>query len=390
MTAASEKAARPLVMRGSRGQGVKTLQQRLNARGQEPPLAVDGIFGPLTEAAVVDFQTARDLDPDGKAGKDTWKAIEDEAGTREIDSDEASLGAHAVKRMDENNVNPHTLDRGVHYHYNYKDLCVKEGRPDLWKDDYRAGYADPTHFERIGWMDWRLKPRMSASAAIESWLRGLTIAECNSAIVAIEIDSLRSAMSDTKFDAHFGSTDKVIPKDKRLRVKQGFAGTPVEGMATTTEASLAGTEGTKGKRPAKPGEKYYFYNHPKYLLKHPGGAWQGENALYMGEDPSTGEQLWSGMGADRKTEDQLLTEMLGAYNADRDEEDERKLKERFPAGAPSEYDPANGKFPEKLKSPEEILTEPPYKLDDETRKGGFVPDSGMKLDAAKVQALADE
>ena len=33
-----------------------------------------------------------------------------------------------------------------------------------------------------------------------------------------------------------------------------------------------------------PGQWYYFYNHPKYLLKHPGGAWQGENSIYMGRD----------------------------------------------------------------------------------------------------------
>lgn len=40
---------------GARGDGVRDLQQRLNAAGAEPPLVVDGEFGPRTEAAVVDL-----------------------------------------------------------------------------------------------------------------------------------------------------------------------------------------------------------------------------------------------------------------------------------------------------------------------------------------------
>ncbi|MFD9474935.1 peptidoglycan-binding domain-containing protein [Streptomyces goshikiensis] len=51
---------------GSRGQAVKNLQQQLNQRGHR--LAVDGVFGPLTENAVKDFQRAHRLSADGIAG----------------------------------------------------------------------------------------------------------------------------------------------------------------------------------------------------------------------------------------------------------------------------------------------------------------------------------
>lgn len=379
----------PLLLKGSQGNRVRKLQQMLNARGQEPPLKIDGIFGKKTYAAVVAFQTERGLDPDGKVGPLTWGMLEEAAGTRDIDPNEQQLGAHAIEKMDENNLNPHTLDQGVHYSYNYKALCEEQGRMDLWKDDYRSGYADPQYFDRIGWMDWKLKPKMSASAAIKSWLRGLTIAECNSAVIAIEIDSLRAAMGDTKFDARYGSTDKAVPKEQRLRIKQGAADTPLAGLLTRTEAAKSGDAGTPGNRPASPGEWHYFYNHPKYLLKHPGGAWQGENAIYMGRDPGTGEQLWSGMGAHRKTEDQLLSEMVDAYNLPRDAEDERELKERFPGGPPAKYDPASGEFPDQI-TPAEVLSEPEYELDGTKRKGGFLPSAGIKLDAAKVEQIADE
>ncbi|HUP84682.1 MAG TPA: peptidoglycan-binding protein [Acidimicrobiales bacterium] len=388
-TPAADPKTHPRLKRGHTGPGVKKLQQMLNARGQEPPLKIDGIFGKKTHDAVVQFQAQKELEPDGKVGRFTWGALEAAAGTPDIDPEEEKLGAHAIAKMDENNTNPHTLDQGVHYSYNYKALCKKEGREDLWKDDYRSGYADPQYFDRIGWMDWKLKPKMSASAAIKSWLRGLTVAECNSTIIAIWIDSLRAAIGDTKFDERFGSTDKVVPIEQRLRVKQGAAGTPVAELVTQTDAAKSGDAGVAGNRPANPGERHYFYNHPKYLLKHPGGAWQGENAVYMGRDPDTNEQLWSGMGAHRKTEHGLLVEMVEAYNADRDAEDERALKERFPDGPPAIYDPANGEFPDQITA-DLVLSEPEYELDGQKRKGGFVAEAGVKLDADKVEKVAGE
>lgn len=53
---------------GSRGESVKELQRRLN-------LAVDGIFGKLTDEAVKDFQTAHNLTADGIVGEKTWAAL---------------------------------------------------------------------------------------------------------------------------------------------------------------------------------------------------------------------------------------------------------------------------------------------------------------------------
>jgi len=51
------------------------LQQRLNAKGASPKLAVDGIFGPKTRAAVVQYQKANRLFPDGIVGPKTWKRL---------------------------------------------------------------------------------------------------------------------------------------------------------------------------------------------------------------------------------------------------------------------------------------------------------------------------
>jgi peptidoglycan hydrolase-like protein with peptidoglycan-binding domain len=63
----------PLVERGDRNHPVKTLQYLLRERGQH--VAVDGIFGPMTEAAVRTFQQLRHLVVDGIVGPQTWGAL---------------------------------------------------------------------------------------------------------------------------------------------------------------------------------------------------------------------------------------------------------------------------------------------------------------------------
>lgn len=58
---------------GDRGQQVKKLQEALNALGES--LVVDGIFGPGTHAAVVNFQARNGLTADGIVGPKTKTAL---------------------------------------------------------------------------------------------------------------------------------------------------------------------------------------------------------------------------------------------------------------------------------------------------------------------------
>ena len=70
---------RPVLRRGSRGESVRCLQESLNNWGGAK-LLVDGIFGPVTEAAVIRFQKAHNLVVDGIVGPQTWGALERYAG----------------------------------------------------------------------------------------------------------------------------------------------------------------------------------------------------------------------------------------------------------------------------------------------------------------------
>lgn len=62
-----------MLKKGSRGQQVKELQERLNKFGYK--LVVDGIFGSKTDLAVRDFQRKHGLRVDGIVGPETRKAL---------------------------------------------------------------------------------------------------------------------------------------------------------------------------------------------------------------------------------------------------------------------------------------------------------------------------
>lgn len=72
-----------LLKQGSRGPEVRDLQEALNLiacgnmipGAQNSPLQTDGVFGPLTKARVMQFQTAAKLQSDGVVGPLTAKAL---------------------------------------------------------------------------------------------------------------------------------------------------------------------------------------------------------------------------------------------------------------------------------------------------------------------------
>lgn len=63
----------PLEQEGSKGENVKTIQYMVTAQGH--PTGVDGVFGPLTKAAVEAFQASRGLVVDGIVGPQTWPRL---------------------------------------------------------------------------------------------------------------------------------------------------------------------------------------------------------------------------------------------------------------------------------------------------------------------------
>lgn len=71
--ASSKTGTRKNVKFGDRGNAVKELQKALNEKGAN--IAVDGIFGQETRAAVIDFQKGHDLKPGGTVDSATWNEV---------------------------------------------------------------------------------------------------------------------------------------------------------------------------------------------------------------------------------------------------------------------------------------------------------------------------
>ena len=66
----------PVLKLGSEGWQVKRLQKLLRLHGIYPEAAkIDGDFGEITQESVKAFQLFNDLNPDGKVGSLTWRAL---------------------------------------------------------------------------------------------------------------------------------------------------------------------------------------------------------------------------------------------------------------------------------------------------------------------------
>ena len=63
----------PIVSRGGAGERVVTIQYLLDQRGYR--LAVDGLFGPATQAAVMSFQRRNKIAVSGVVGNITWPKL---------------------------------------------------------------------------------------------------------------------------------------------------------------------------------------------------------------------------------------------------------------------------------------------------------------------------
>ena len=113
---------------GSRGNEVKVLQEKLN-------LKADGIFGPLTEEAVKDFQRSNGLEVDGIVGADTLSKLSLSVNKRTI----KELIVHCSATPEGKDYSVDTirqwhLQRGfsdIGYHYViYRDGSIHTGRDE--------------------------------------------------------------------------------------------------------------------------------------------------------------------------------------------------------------------------------------------------------------------
>ncbi|MGI4849581.1 MAG: hypothetical protein ACRYGK_15805, partial [Janthinobacterium lividum] len=185
--------------------------------------------------------------------------------------------------------------------------------PAAWRDEYIGGHASEFYFARNAAMNWTIHPGVSASAALRAWLAGPTIAECGTLVVASHLNALRLALGDANFDRLFGSSDPGQEPVSRLTISNNHWQCMPADFFTLHRFDASAPL-------LIPGAKYYFKNHFKYLYRHPDGALQGLNAVYIGEDPQHGP-MWSGFGVPGLTKGEIFELFREAYDVSRTEED---------------------------------------------------------------------
>ncbi|MEO7733622.1 MAG: DUF4157 domain-containing protein, partial [Kofleriaceae bacterium] len=169
------------------------------------------------------------------------------------------------------------------------------------------GYLDPTYWEAISGNSWtfKLKDGQSASAAIDSLFNGPTRLECLSTTGAILARAVKETIGPGPFDKSFGAKGKhnqdlvVGPNSTAYQASRMHS--LMNPVAPASAADL------------KPGDWVYFWNCAQYHVKHPGGAWGGENAVYKGAGLFSGFGAFSGASADM-TEEQMNRELHKQHN----------------------------------------------------------------------------
>ena len=153
-----------LIRIGERGDYVRQIQRCLN-RVNNAGLAEDGIFGPLTQAAVINYQRANGLAPDGIVGPITWNHLRGRCGgtaraleitnlSHDIGNDVAEVGEHVEESHDVkvievvdinvdanveiDNENPNTFS-GEYNHISYESYHPEE-QPMQYSEQYNEQY----------------------------------------------------------------------------------------------------------------------------------------------------------------------------------------------------------------------------------------------------------
>lgn len=113
---------------GSKGLDVIVLQKKLN-------LKQDGIFGPLTEEAVKEFQSNNNLKPDGIVGPNTWGKLSIYNNKRDIKEIIVHCSAtpegkdFTVEQIKQSHLQRGFSDIGYHWVI-YRDGTMHSGRPE--------------------------------------------------------------------------------------------------------------------------------------------------------------------------------------------------------------------------------------------------------------------
>ncbi len=170
------------------------------------------------------------------------------------------------------------------------------------------GKLNPTYWDKKGPYQFVVKTPLpsgkQASDAVEAiFASGAgTELECNSTTVAIQYRAMLKALGEAAFNKKFPNGAGIIISPHHLP-PSGVSVHPIWEKKLYKQVTISSAADLL------PGNWVYFKNISDYIVKHPGGFWTGEHALYLGGGK------FRGFGIAERTENELKQELLDQYNA---------------------------------------------------------------------------
>jgi len=172
-----------------------------------------------------------------------------------------------------------------------------------YPDNTHPPFLNATYWKSCGTMCFEpYNPFGEASDAIEAIFAPgeNTRLDCWTFMVAIEYYAMLKGIGRDKFNQKF-------PKGKGLEIS--WRGTTnVQGQGQNFIFNNYKTVSVSSAKELVPGDWVYFKNFPDYTIVNPGGLWQGENAIYMGNGK------YQGFGSGLRTEPEMNKKLVEAYN----------------------------------------------------------------------------
>ena len=174
-----------LLRQGSTGSEVKRIQKLLNDHLHlQPPLRMDGIFGPLTEHAVRQYQLRTGLVRDGVVGLNTWQAFEaatlheKESSNLPVNPYNAPWVVVAMREYGQKEISEGDNPRILAYHATTSLRATTDEDP--WCSAFvnwclrQAGIAGTNSAAAISWLHWgRVStPRTGAVCVVQRRVGG--------------------------------------------------------------------------------------------------------------------------------------------------------------------------------------------------------------------------
>jgi hypothetical protein len=171
----------------------------------------------------------------------------------------------------------------------------------------KTGYLDSAYWDKQGSYQFTLKTKLPAgkqpSDAVEAIFKPAagTLLECNSTMVAIQYRAMLTLLGAAAFNKKFAGGAGLIISPHHVP-PAGVAQHPIWSKGLYKEITIT------GEKDLLPGDWVYFKNIADYIDKHPGGAWSGEHAMYLGN------HMFRGFGVKAMSQADLDAELLSKYN----------------------------------------------------------------------------